>query len=168
MGAAAPEIQKQIAEMEDALEKAGCANTSKDYLKAITVKGLENCKIGGGPAAKKAFGDRVAMLRSKLGPDAMVLDGLLKADALLEGLNQGASAFGRQSGGRYSRSVASSRKIKRSTKKMLSDLGSKQVPEVAEGISTKAGALKTKCAAIVARCTARKANIEAAFKAVPV
>ena len=109
MGAAAPEIQKQIAAMEDALEKAGCANTSMDYLKAITVKGLANCKIGKTPAEKKAFGDRVAVLRAKLGPDAMVLDGLLKADALLEGLNQGASAFGRQVSRGYSRSVASSR-----------------------------------------------------------
>lgn len=168
MGAAAPEIQKQIAQLEDALEKAGCANTSKDYLKAITVKGLENCKIGNTPEEKKAFGDKVAMLRAKLGPDAMVLDGLLKADALLEGLGSGASAFGRQVSSGYSRSVASSRSIKKSTKKMLSDLGSKQVPIVAEGISTKAGALKTKCAAVIARCTARKAAIEAAFKAVPV
>lgn len=106
MGAAAPEVQAQIAKLETALEKAGCANTAKDYLKVVASVGPP-CKLSNNAEQAKVLQAQVAALRAKLGADAAVLDGLLEADALLEGLNKGAATFGKQGSGRYVDSVAS-------------------------------------------------------------
>lgn len=137
-------------------------------MKAITSRGLKDCKIATTPEEAKTFGAQVTALRDMLGADAMVLDGLLEADALLDGLNDGASAFGRQSSGRYSRSVARRSELTAGTKKMLDDLGAKQVGEVAASIATKSAALQTKCDGIIKATTDRKAAIQAAFSSIPV